>query len=297
MFYRIAITVSLLALPLSSVHAAYQQRYMLSPPSETLIETPTSNTLDGESAKVEDAVNDDSEVIAPMIEDIEENVEFTGEWIMLEDSTEITRGFFTAALVRSLYSQAQIDHCFLSIAPSKTADFTLVFTDVSVEHVYAKEICIAMRDGIIRGYTDGSFAPDRMVTFAESAKMLSRAYALAPFAEFDTKAPWYAAHVRALIVRNAVPVSITKMSQVVTSEEAQEMFNRLQNNITWRPAQKEDVLFPVNVRKASLAPKTTTSGVSAYPSTSSTPNRRQRSTSSSSSTVPASSEGSFWDLF
>lgn len=301
MFYRFLFALSLLAFPLTSAQAAYQQQYLLSPSSSSASSMSTPLSDAGVQDQHEDTSDQKSEMSTPMIHGLEDGNYVSGEWVILENSAEeITRGHFTAELVRSMYTQAQIDSCFASISPSKSADFALVFTDVSVEHLYAKEICIAMRDGIVRGYNDGSFAPDRMVTFTESAKILSRAYALAPFADIDTKGPWYTEYVRALVVRNVVPVSITKMSHIVTYGEAIEMLDRLQNNVTWRPAQQEKVLFAPTIRRGNQVPNEQTSSTSSVSSDASSSTVRVRHPlvkPSSASSASTSSKESFWDLF
>lgn len=289
MFYRLLLSAVLLAFPFAQVHAAYQEKMLTPSPAKEEAPVQTTNSLE---EPITPAIDWN---MSPLIDGIETD---GNDW-QLNDATEMTRGAFTAALVQSLYTQAQIDACFGSIAPKKLVRFSLIFTDVTVDHEYSKEICVAMRDGIIRGYADGSFVPDRKITFAEGAKMLSRAYVLAPFADTDGLSPWYAGHVRALVAHNAVPVSITGLYDVITTEEATEMFDRLQQGITWRPTQKEEVFFAPR-----LAPKTKNSTSSATwsptpttPSTSGTPSKAKNTSSAASEASTPSSETSFWDLF
>lgn len=283
MFYRLAITFGLIVLPLSTAEAAYQEKYVL-PTANEEASSPSSNV----PAATEDTTGS---VVSP--------------WVEVEDTGIImTRAAFTAELIRSLYTPEQIEHCFGSIAPKSPATFTLIFTDVAIHDDYAKEICIAMRDGIVRGFGDGSFAPERTISFAESAKILSRAFALAPYADADTKTVWYGQHVRGLLVRNAVPLSIQRLNQGVTVREMREMLDRLSHGITWRPAQVESVIFPVT--RATALPKRTETPTESSSTTSIDALMKPASSSQSSATasvtnseasMPASSKGSFWDLF
>jgi hypothetical protein len=282
MFYRLALTLGLLVLPLATAEASYQQNYRL-PAAEATPQT------------VQQQPQED---VRPV-----KDADGVSVW-ETDGSAVMTRAVFTANLIRGMYTQTQIDNCFWDIAPSHPPRFDLVFTDVSVDDPYAKEICVAMRDGIVRGYIDGSFGPDRTLTFAESAKILSRAYVLAPYAHADVRSPWYAGHVRALVARNAVPLSITKLNQTVTASEAKEMLVRLESGITWRPSQTEQVLFPpVVVRRPAAVTPATGSSSSSAPQTTSKASVKNTSSAASigaSSAVPempTSSKRSFWDLF
>lgn len=156
----------------------------------------------------------------------------------------LTRAEFTAIIVEKLYTQAALDSCFWDIASSLPVDFTLVFTDVHVNDRFAKHICVAMRDGIVSGYADGSFRPDRPINFAESAKILSRAYVLAPYAHLDLSSPWYKQHVEALAVRKTIPENITRLDQLMTAADAAEILTRIANNVTWRPSRSYEDFLP-----------------------------------------------------
>jgi hypothetical protein len=221
---------------------------------------------------------------------------------VFQEDHQMTRGEFTALLIRSRYSDAQISTCFWEIASSLPPRFSLVFADVGVDDQYSKEICLAMHQGIVR-YGDGQFEPNSPIAFSEAATMFSRAYALEPYADADTVSPWYYKHVRALVGMNAVPSSITKIDQRVTAQVATEMLERLQNGITTRPSQTEQVLFPVRRVPVAAPVQPTTTSTPAAASTSTTTSTRRSSSAQSvqTSSVPAgteaTSEKSWWDLF
>lgn len=290
MFYRLAFTFGLLVLPLASAEAAYQQKYVL--PAANGGASSSSSSSQVMMEKTQEVMDETTDsVVSP--------------WVEVEDTGIVmTRAEFTAELVRSLYTPEQIDHCFGTIAPKLPATFTLIFTDVTIHDDFAKEICVAMRDGIVRGFGDGSFAPERTISFAESAKILSRAFALAPYADADTKTVWYGQHVRGLLVRNAVPLSIKRLNQGVTVGEMREMLDRLAHGITWRPAQVESVIFPATrataLPKRAEAPTETSSTTSVdamMGPASSSQSSAAASVMHSEESMPVSSKGSFWDLF
>lgn len=276
---RLLVTLVLFLAPVTSAHAAFLEDLMIKPASSSSSSTASSMPVQREQAS--SARSSGVQILDPLPE--------------YEDDQILTRAEFTAKLVRSRFTDVQIENCLWNIAPKPPPSFWLVFTDVSIDHRYVKEICTAMRTGIAYGEGDGSFDPERPITFAEAGKMLSRAYALAPYAQTDTVSPWYFTHVRALAQLNVIPVSITGLEQRLTTADADEMMDRLENGITSRPAQTEAVLMPPP------APARTSSNSSS--SVSSTPTPKKSSTNSSaSSSAPASSsasseKGSFWDLF
>ncbi len=216
----------------------------------------------------------------------------------IEPTSTLTRREFTALIVEKLYTPVQIETCFWDIASSLPPHFTLVFTDVHVNDAYAKHICVAMRDGLIRGYADGSFRPDRPINVAESAKILSRAFVLAPYAEHDQRSVWYRAHIEALATQNSIPLSIKKIDQVVTAAEANDMIARLAENNRALPSRTYSELQP-KPRKAvaPVKPKPTT--VDAGKGTPAKSSAATSSKSAAKSSVPAtaSSKGGIWNPF
>lgn len=199
----------------------------------------------------------------------------------------LTRIEFTALVVSRLYTDAQISHCYWDIAPKMPPRFTLLFSDVSTDHPYAKHLCTAMLNGIVRGYRDGSFKPDQLINVAEAGKILSRAFVLAPYADWEWSENWYQPHIQALAMSNAIPMEVQRLDQIVTGPLFEEMFARLEKGITNRQSRTYDELKP---RPAAIR-------------TTPKPAREALSSSSSSSAVSISSESSsskkglFWNPF
>lgn len=152
-----------------------------------------------------------------------------------ESALPETRAGFVSMIVHRLYNNVTIDTCFWNIASELPPSFTLVFTDVPTTHPYAKEICVAMNNGIIKGYGDGSFHPDGAVSFADASKMLSRAYGLSPWADATVSEPWFDQYVETLDQRGAIPSSVRSFDQRMTRADVAEILDRLDGHVTTRP--------------------------------------------------------------
>lgn len=265
--------------------AAYQQR---------MFDVIDTNTQDTVVPRTNEETSSGMTVVTPTIDEMNAPVAPTATF-MPADSAILTRAEFTALVVEKMYNQAELDRCFWDIASKFPPGFSLVFTDVNVNDRFAKQICVAMRDGIIRGYVDGSFRPDRPVNAAESAKILSRAYSLAPYAHLDTVAPWYEAHVKALASRNAIPESITRLDQQVNGAQAQEMLTRLAEGITSRPARRYEDLMPKPVVKPKPAAASTPKPVVSTPKSSAATS--SAAVSSAASSAASSKKPSIWNPF
>ena len=148
----------------------------------------------------------------------------------------LTRAAFTRMVVKQLFPSFTSQYCFAALERKDHADFSLLFTDVSIKHPDAKYLCMSLLTGIAKGYRDGSFRPDQLITFAEASAILSRAYVLAPYADMNTKMAWYMPHAEALAARNVIPLTIKGFGHLVTDTETREMLDRLAEQITWKPS-------------------------------------------------------------
>lgn len=90
------------------------------------------------------------------------------------------------------------------VSPS---DAQSCFPDVHQEDWFSQYVCLAKKRGMIAGYPDGTFKPDRPVNYAEALKILSELYHLVAYSADDEE--WYAGYVRAAqITKTALPSSI-----------------------------------------------------------------------------------------
>jgi hypothetical protein len=158
-------------------------------------------------------------------------------------SAPVTRAEFTAMLVRSRYSQGSIDSCYWDITSVWPPKFELLFRDVPVDHAYAPEICVAMRDGLVRGYGNDVFRPDAQITFADAAKIIARAEGLTPWADSGKPAHWFDPYVQALAARNAIPLSVQTLEERITGGEAMEIMDRLAENDRSKPSRTAEQLI------------------------------------------------------
>lgn len=214
----------------------------------------------------------------------------------------LTRAEFTALVVEKMYTQADLDRCYWEIASSVPPKFTLVFTDVHVGDRFAKHICVAMRDGLVNGYGDGSFRGDRQINFAESAKILSRAYVLAPYAHLERGTPWYRRHLEALAAKKAIPLSVNRLDHLMTAAESSEMLARIAAGNTSMPSRTyEDFLPQPRTAPAASTPKPSQAKPVTGASTSSTQATVGSSASSAIKAVSSASASSvkktLWNPF
>ncbi|WP_158560907.1 cadherin-like beta sandwich domain-containing protein [Paenibacillus contaminans] len=82
-----------------------------------------------------------------------------------EPDDKVTRAEFTAIVIRSL-----------GLAPEKAAS---AYGDVQADDWFAPFVATAQAYGLISGYEDGTFRPDRTISRAEATVFLSKAWALA----------------------------------------------------------------------------------------------------------------------
>lgn len=81
--------------------------------------------------------------------------------------TTINRAEFTKIIVESLFSDSQISECDIS---------KYSFPDVATNEWYAPYVCLAKKEGIINGYSDGTFQPSSTITLPEAMKIILEAY-------------------------------------------------------------------------------------------------------------------------
>lgn len=143
----------------------------------------------------------------------------------------ITRAEFTKIAIKSKFDGTEIDNC---IAQNIQPNFVYVFfPDVSKNQWFAKYICVAKQEGIVKGYDDGTFKPENDINFVEAAKILVEIFDLTG----GTDKIWYKPYVDTLAAKNAIPDSISRFNQQITRGEMAEIMWRLMDNVTTRSSQ------------------------------------------------------------
>lgn len=144
----------------------------------------------------------------------------------------INRAEFTKIVMGAELNAAIIDRCF------ETNGAQAPFRDVGVGQWFSTYVCIAKANGIIGGYPDGTFRPERTITFPEAAKILVQTY----HGNVGSDVIWYKPYVEKLASMGAIPTSIRSFEQEVTRGEMAEMIYRLKEGITNKPSWTYDEL-------------------------------------------------------
>lgn len=92
------------------------------------------------------------------------------------------------------------------------------FPDVRREW-FAPWVCAATERGIVSGYPDGLFRPERTISFAEAAKMLTKTLG----GTQTEDSPWYRGFTEYLASKQAIPPSITGFDHLITRGETAAM--------------------------------------------------------------------------
>lgn len=125
------------------------------------------------------------------------------------------------------------------------------FSDVTNQW-YAKYVCFAKEKGVVSGYEDGTFRPERNINFAELSKILSLAYNIEP--ETDASV-WFRGYIEALESSNAIPTTINNFDKKVSRGEMAEMMWRIDADVTTKPS---TTYFNIKHPDSSFNPKRTT---------------------------------------
>lgn len=124
---------------------------------------------------------------------------------------EITRAEFTKITISAKYDSADIDTCLSSV----TEDY--LFPDIHKDDKFASWICVAKRDGVIKGYSTGFFGSGDLISFPESAKIIARTFELGTFDVNDL----LSVYIQKLIDLGYIPGTITdpETTQTLTRGE------------------------------------------------------------------------------
>ena len=145
----------------------------------------------------------------------------------------INRAEFVKILAGAGYAPAQEGGCIASVA----AGGVVYFPDVPFDAWFAHAVCVAKQNGLVDGYPDGTFRPERTITVAEAAKIV----AAATWRPLPGE-PWYAPSVLALEEIGAPPDTFVTLDQPLTRGEMAEMMYRIRASIRNRAGTTLDLL-------------------------------------------------------
>lgn len=132
----------------------------------------------------------------------------------------ITRAQMVKIIVNYKYSQEEIDKCS-----------NIQFLDIDSDNEFKKQICIAKLKNIIKGYSDGKFYPDKLVTIGEASKIISNSLGITSGDDTDT-ANLFKKYIDGLAALNALPTTLTHKDDPIKRGELIEILYRLANGIT-----------------------------------------------------------------
>ncbi len=155
---------------------------------------------------------------------------------LIHAEVPISRQDLVIGIVRDVYKNDIRPDCFDRISPSLPARFTHLFSDISLANPSAQEICVGMFVGLVDGQRDGSFRPQESANLVEAAKVITKAYGIAPLPSLrrQTGVPWHEPYWFALAKRGAIPESVTTRDSALTRGEFAEIMYRLREE---RPTQ------------------------------------------------------------
>lgn len=131
-------------------------------------------------------------------------------------------------------TRAEFIKTLLTLAPAGTVTDDDCFTDVSATDWFASSVCAAHNAGLVNGYSDGSFAPDKPISVVEASKLILSALAL-PQNTTITGTEWYSPALETLGDRNAYPDDLKYLNQNLTRAAAADMLWRLETGRTDQP--------------------------------------------------------------
>lgn len=148
----------------------------------------------------------------------------------------ISRQDVVVSVVRDVYKNDIRPDCFDHISGELPATFSHLFTDVSLSNAQAKEICVGMFVGLVEGQRDGSFMPQASANLVDVAKVVTKAYGIAPLPSLRVQSgiPWHEPFWFALAKRNAIPETVKSRSSMLTRGEFAEILYRIKDE---RPTQ------------------------------------------------------------
>lgn len=145
-------------------------------------------------------------------------------------ASDITRAEFVRAVVEYVYPERYISPtCLegLDTDPLLGISYELLFRDVSKDAPYALHLCVAMRSGMISGYTDGTFRPYDSISLAEASKVISVAFNLGYRMPMYQTDDWYANYLQTVRKYTVFPSTITSPDDALTVLEARTLLQNV----------------------------------------------------------------------
>lgn len=144
--------------------------------------------------------------------------------------SNIVRADFTKIVIEAKYTSEEIAGCI----PDNSAQAEKIFfADVPASEWYAPYVCVAKVNNIVQGFPDGTFQPQKNVSFAEAAKIIAKVFI---DNTVEDGKPWYRPYIMQLSNDSNIPMSISATDSLITRGEMAEMIYRIMAKITDQPS-------------------------------------------------------------
>ncbi|NJP03756.1 S-layer homology domain-containing protein [Candidatus Gracilibacteria bacterium] len=138
----------------------------------------------------------------------------------LPTGKKVNRAEFVKILIETISGSEEIENCKYR-----------AFNDVPTQSWYSPYICVAQKKGIIQGYPNGTFQPEKNITFPEAAKVIAEVLDLT-IPKVAEGASWYEPYIEALALKKAIPTSISNLQHPVNRGEMAEQIWRIKEDVT-----------------------------------------------------------------
>lgn len=138
----------------------------------------------------------------------------------------VNRAELTKIIVESLFDENDIESCDTE---------QIQFSDINDDAWYVPYLCVAVEDGIISGYEDGTFHGERTVNLAEASKIITKGI----FEDIDPPADWeewYTPYVQVLAEEGALPTTLTTIDAGLSRGDLAQIIFRLDAEIDMLPS-------------------------------------------------------------
>lgn len=126
---------------------------------------------------------------------------------------KINRAEFTKIIIGAEYSRDLLSNCEMEVP----------FSDVNTTDWFYPYVCTAKAQGIIEGYSDGTFGPTKEISFPEAAKIT-----LETLKKNVSSDPiWYKPYVEKLADLKAIPTDVLTIDQSITRGQMAEILFRI----------------------------------------------------------------------
>lgn len=148
---------------------------------------------------------------------------------------EINRDEFVKIMVNSVFTPDVIEGC--TNAP---------FTDIPANDQFLKYICVAHKEGIVTGYTDGLFRAKNKISVGESAKVVANSFGLVVEGPEVTYGNVFEPYLDVLAEKNYIPDTVEGVDSMIKRGEMGEYIYRVKQDITTKPSKQIDDIFTKN---------------------------------------------------